>query len=124
MSILILLSVSSCNNNQEILSPELTEEKTIQLVATEEEAVQLVATEEAIQLVANECYDGNTNGLQAEKLADNNYLIKLTYDMGTGLISTANAHLVVNGKIIASLINENGTTDDLFYQKVDEYREK
>jgi hypothetical protein len=78
---------------------------------------------EAIQLVANKYYDGDTDGIWVEELGNNNYIVKLTYDMGTGLISTANAHLVINGQIIASLIDENGATDDYFWQKADEYRE-
>jgi len=79
--------------------------------------------EEAVQLVADEYYNGKISELQVEELSNNKYLVRLVYDMGTGLISTANAHLVVNGQIIASLINENGITDNSFYQKVDEHRE-
>ena len=110
--IFVLLSAPSCNYYRpEISSQELAE-------------FQDLTAKEAIELVANEHYNGDIDGLQVEELCDKNYLVKLTYDMGTGLISTANAHLVVNGKIVASLISESGITDDLFYLKVDEYRKE
>ena len=96
---------------------------TLVLESEEEYEIGEFDREDAFRLVADEYYDGDTSDLWVTELGNNNYVVFLGVDFGSGLITTLNSHLVVDGQIITSLFNEDDSFNEFFYQIVDEYRE-
>ena len=77
--------------------------------------------EEALDLVEKKYAADVRENLLVNTINDNVYVVKLAYYNGSGLFVTANAHLVVNGEIVESLIDDNGDTNENFWNNVNSY---
>ena len=107
--ILILLFLSSCAGSN-IFDSSTTE------------MLDKLTADEAVQLIANLYYNGETNSLYYVELPDNNYVVELLIDGGSGLLQIYGAYLIVDGKVINSLWNDAGEFNDQFWGEVDGYR--
>ena len=96
-------------------SPEKQTEKPEE---TNSNTVPKHTEEEAVNLVAEKYYENSKEDLQVVTYNENMYVVSLAIDAGSGLFSTLNAFLVVEGNIIAELMDEDGNFDKGFWDKV------
>ncbi|QSS99729.1 hypothetical protein IMZ31_16945 [Pontibacillus sp. ALD_SL1] len=76
--------------------------------------------DDAIQFIADLVYQGSTEDLIVSKLQQNVYVVELAPDLGSGLLTTLNAYLIVDGKVVDFFDNEEGDPE-AFWETVGDY---